>query len=110
MSCREACKPLSCREFRRFQRMSRRHALQAGAISALGLGLGDLELRMAHAQEHGMSLPAKRAKACIFLFMWGGPSQLETFDMKPDAPAEVRGEFNPVSTKVPGLQICEHFG
>lgn len=110
MSCREACKPLSCREFRRFERMSRRHVLQAGAISALGLGLGDLELRMALAQENGMSLPAKRAKACIFLFMWGGPSQLETFDMKPDAPAEVRGEFNPVSTKVPGLQICEHFG
>ena len=41
--------------------------------------------------------------------MWGGPSQLETFDMKPDAPAEVRGEFNPISTKVPGIQICEHF-
>ncbi len=41
--------------------------------------------------------------------MWGGPSQLDTFDMKPDAPSEVRGEFQPVATCVPGLQICEHF-
>ncbi|MEZ6060212.1 MAG: DUF1501 domain-containing protein [Planctomycetaceae bacterium] len=49
------------------------------------------------------------AKRCILLFMWGGPSQLDTFDMKPDAPAEVRGEFRPVATAVPGLQICEHF-
>jgi hypothetical protein len=41
--------------------------------------------------------------------MWGGPSQLDTFDMKPDAPAEVRGDFRPIATKVPGIQICEHF-
>ncbi len=41
--------------------------------------------------------------------MWGGPSQLDTFDMKPDAPDEVRGEFQPISTSVPGVQICEHF-
>jgi hypothetical protein len=50
-----------------------------------------------------------RAKRCIFLFMWGGPSQLDTFDLKPHAPAEVRGEFQPIDTVVPGMQICEHF-
>lgn len=50
-----------------------------------------------------------RAKACILLFMWGGPAHQDTWDMKPDAPAEVRGEFKPISTKVPGTQICEHF-
>ncbi len=50
-----------------------------------------------------------KAKRCILLFMWGGPSQLDTFDLKPDAPAEIRGEFKPVSTAVPGLQMCEHF-
>ena len=49
------------------------------------------------------------AKRCILLFMWGGPSQLDTFDMKPDAPAEVRGEFQPISSVVPGLELCEHF-
>ena len=50
-----------------------------------------------------------KAKRCLMLFMWGGPSQLDTFDMKPKAPAEVRGEFQSVSTATPGLQICEHF-
>jgi len=55
------------------------------------------------------SVRVKPAKACIFLFMWGGPSQLDTFDLKPNAPAEVRGPFNPISTRVPGIQICEHF-
>ncbi len=99
----------TCREFRRSNRLSRRQVLHAGSISALGLGLGDLHSRLAVAQENGLSLPKQRAKACIFLFMWGGPSQLETFDLKPHAPAEVRGEFNPISTKVPGIQICEHF-
>ena len=50
-----------------------------------------------------------RAKKCIFLFMWGGPSQLDTFDLKPEAGAEIRGQFRPISTRTPGLQICEHF-
>lgn len=109
MSFRETCQPFGCREFRRSNYLSRRQVLHAGSISALGLGLGDLQLRSALAQESGQNLPKKPAKACIFLFMWGGPSQLETFDLKPDAPLEVRGEFNPISTKVPGIQICEHF-
>ncbi|MCA9128116.1 MAG: DUF1501 domain-containing protein [Planctomycetales bacterium] len=98
-----------CRDFRRSNRLSRRHAVHAGALTALGLGLADLQVRLAAAQDGELALPRRPAKSCIFLFMWGGPSQLETFDMKPDAPVEVRGEFNPVSTKVPGLQICEHF-
>lgn len=53
--------------------------------------------------------PRRPAKACIFMFMWGGPSQLDTFDLKPDAPDEIRGSFKPISTRVPGMQICEHF-
>ena len=74
--------PLGCREFRRGHRLSRRQVLQAGSIAALGLGMGDLESRLAVAQATGSTLRAKPAKACIFLFMWGGPSQLETFDLK----------------------------
>ena len=109
MSFRESSKSSGCREFRRSSRVSRRQVLQSGSLSALGLGWGELESRLAAAQVNGQNLPKKRAKACIFLFMWGGPSQLETFDLKPDAPAEVRGSFNPISTKVPGTQICEHF-
>lgn len=50
-----------------------------------------------------------RAKACILLFMWGGPAHQDTWDLKPDAPAEIRGEFQPIATDVPGIQICEHF-
>ncbi len=107
--CRARSSDLGCKDFRRSYRTTRRQVLQAGSIAALGLGLGDFQARLAMAQESGLGLPQKRAKACIFLFMWGGPSQLETFDMKPDAPAEVRGDFKPISTKVPGMQICEHF-
>jgi hypothetical protein len=50
-----------------------------------------------------------RAKSCILLFMWGGPAHQDTWDMKPDAPAEIRGQFQPISTNVPGIQVCEHF-
>ena len=109
MSPRVISKPTGCREFQRSIRMNRRQVLQAGAISALGIGMGDSQSRLIHAHQDSLTLPARRAKACIFLFMWGGPSQLETFDMKPHAPAEIRGEFQPISTKVPGVQICEHF-
>lgn len=50
-----------------------------------------------------------RAKSVIFLFQWGGPSQLDTFDMKPNAPDTIRSPYKPISTTVPGLQMCEHF-
>jgi hypothetical protein len=50
-----------------------------------------------------------RAKSCILMFMWGGPSQLDTWDLKPDAPDEIRGPFRPISTSVPGVAISEHF-
>ena len=50
-----------------------------------------------------------KADACILVYLFGGPSQIDTFDMKPDAPADFRGEFRPIDTVVPGLRICEHF-
>lgn len=68
------------------------------------LGLGDLQ-RLA-AGERGTGEVS--GKACILLYMTGGPAQQETFDPKPDAPQETRGEFKPTSTSVPGIQICEH--
>ncbi len=98
-----------CREFQQTGKIHRRQLLQAGGLSAVGLGMGDFLARLSHAQELGIATTPKPAKRCIFMFMWGGPSQLETFDLKPNAPAEVRGEFNPIATKVPGIQICEHF-
>jgi hypothetical protein len=92
----------SCREFRSLA-WSRRTVISAG-FGALGMGLLQRQ-----AQGAEKSPGFGKAKRCIFLFMWGGPSQLDTFDMKPGAPDTVRGPFKPVATKVPGLQICEHF-
>lgn len=51
----------------------------------------------------------RRTKACILLWMAGGPSHIDTFDLKPDAPAQIRGEFRPIDTSVPGIRISEHF-
>ncbi|MFO0881812.1 MAG: DUF1501 domain-containing protein [Gemmataceae bacterium] len=82
----------------------RRALLQAGVASALGLTLPDLF----HARAtSGVKLNGQ-AKACILLYMTGGPAQQETFDPKPDAPSGTRGEFKPISTSVSGVQICEH--
>lgn len=101
-----------CPDLRRTVRLTRRDVLQAGALGTVGLSLpGLLSARALAAGTAADSAgPAfGRAKACIFLFMWGGPSQLETFDPKPDAPAEIRGEFGPIDTNVPGIRIGEHF-
>jgi hypothetical protein len=81
----------------------RREFLRAGALGAAGLCLADY-LRLAEAGE------VKNAKAtsAIFINLAGGPSHLDTFDPKPDAPEEYRGEFKPIPTNVPGLSLCEH--
>lgn len=100
----------SCREFLTANQAGRRQVLQAGALGMLGLGLTDLWQRAEGANAPSARPPGfGKAKRCIFLFMWGGPSQLETFDLKPDAPTEVRGSFKPISTNVPGLAIGEYF-
>jgi hypothetical protein len=81
--------------------------LQAGAIGILGLGVNHLAgLRQATASEGRQ--PSGKAKSCIFIFLSGGLSQHDSFDMKPEAPDNIRGEFQPRPTKTPGLQICEH--
>ena len=82
----------------------RRTFLQAGSLGALGLGLP--ELLMAREKRHVVN-SGGRAKSCILLFATGGPAQQETFDPKPDADSAVRGEFDPIATSVPGMQICE---
>jgi uncharacterized protein (DUF1501 family) len=81
----------------------RRDFLQVGAIAG-GLSLASY-LKMAHA---GEVAPSAKAKAGILIYLTGGPSHLDTFDLKPDAPAEYRGEFNPIETNVPGIRIGEH--
>ncbi|MFT5525718.1 MAG: hypothetical protein ACI9G1_000924 [Pirellulaceae bacterium] len=88
---------------RRIKQIARRTFLQAGSLSAIGMSLPAL------LQARGVKdRTGGRAKSCIMLFATGGPAQQETFDPKPDAPSGVSGEFNPISTDVPGIQICEH--
>jgi hypothetical protein len=79
--------------------------LQAGGVGLLGLTLP--RLLQAADGHSGLAQPA-RADACILLFLNGGPSHLDTWDMKPQAPPEIRGEFRPIATSVPGLQVSEH--
>ena len=88
--------------------VSRRDVVRAGSIGLFGMSLPGLLAAQSSASELA-DVPAAKAKSCILLFMWGGPGHQDTWDLKPDAPAEVRGEFKPISTSVPGIQICEHF-
>jgi hypothetical protein len=89
---------------------TRREMLRAGGLSLLGISLPDF-LRQSAAQPALSASKANpsfgRAKACILLYLYGSPSQLETFDMKPDAPVEIRGEFKPIRSSLPGLDVCE---
>ena len=87
-------------------RFRRRTALRAGAIGLLGLGMNHVDSLRAMAGSHAPVPP--KAKSVIYIFLSGGLSQLESFDLKPGAPAEIRGEFRPIATKTPGIEICEH--
>jgi hypothetical protein len=84
--------------------------LCAGGLSVLGLGL-DQFFRLSVLQAATPGRPAGnhfgRAKACILLYLYGAPSQLELCDMKPDAPVEIRGEFKPIHSCLPGVDVCE---
>ncbi len=86
--------------------LSRRKLLQVGGMGMLGLNMPQI-LRAAEASKQSGG-PKARAKSVIFLFQWGGPSQLDMFDMKPDAPDGVRGPFKPISSSMVGEPVCEH--
>ena len=90
------------------QRLNRREWLRVGGLSAMGLSLAQLQQSGAAAPA-GVVRPASfgKAKSCIILFMLGGPPQHETWDPKPDAPTEVRGDFAPIASAVPGLHVGE---
>ncbi|HEY7313761.1 MAG TPA: DUF1501 domain-containing protein [Gemmataceae bacterium] len=92
--------PISCPG----PRLSRREILQVGGAGLLGLGLP----RLLRADKEGPNGTAATADACIIIFLNGGPSHLDMWDMKPEAPKEVRGEFKPIATSLPGVQFGEH--
>ncbi|GIW82238.1 MAG: hypothetical protein KatS3mg105_4045 [Gemmatales bacterium] len=83
--------------------VTRRGFLKIGALGAAGLTLADLLRLRAQAGN------ASSNKACIMIYLPGGPSHMDMYDLKPDAPSEFRGQFKPIQTNVPGVQICEHF-
>jgi len=82
---------------------SRREFLQIGALSALGLSLP----QMLAAEASGMTRPGSEKKSCIMIFNLGGPSHLDLWDMKPDAPSEIRGPFSPIRTKSEAFELSE---
>src|SRR5213594_295609 len=84
--------------------LTRRDFLHAGSLAYLGLGLTDLLGLKAMG-----AVNKQKDINCIMLFLVGGPSQLDTWDMKPNAPAEIRGPYKPIATNVPGIEICEVF-
>src|SRR5438093_4177820 len=89
--------------------VSRRNFLQIGAFGA-GLTLADmLRAQSALAAGAAKRQPSRSQKAAIMIYLPGGPSHMDMYDLKPDAPKEFRGEFNPIPTNVPGVQICELF-
>jgi hypothetical protein len=81
--------------------MSRRDVLRVGGLAFAGLTLADV-LRLRAASDAG------RGKSVIMIWLRGGASHIDSYDMKPDAPAEIRGEFRPIPTNVPGIHVCEH--
>src|SRR5262245_43446068 len=91
---------LGCREF---LALRRRDFLRVGGTGLFGLTLADLFRAQAAESKDG---PGK-ARQMLFIFLPGGPPHIDSFDMKPEAPAEIRGEFKPIKTNVPGIEIAE---
>ena len=96
--------------------ISRRHFLRVGGLTALGLGLGDffhlqrafaVEARSPRRNTQAKTPYTAKAKSCILIWLDGGPSHLETFDPKPDAPQEVRGPLSTIATNLTGVRISE---
>ena len=85
--------------------MNRRQALIVGGLGALSLGMPGVVMGSDKLDSQGNAVAAE--KSCIFVLLCGGPSHVDTWDMKPDAPASIRGPYRPIATKVPGMRINE---
>src|SRR5262245_30239123 len=90
--------------------LSRRGFVQSGFSGVLGLGMAEVLAGQARATRNEGNTGTRPAKAqsVILVFLTGAASHHDTFDMKPDAPAEIRGQFKRIDTDVPGVQVCEH--
>ncbi len=94
------------------RRLGRRRLLQVGGLGSLGLTLPALlqaEAKEPPAREtKGAARALPPIRSCILIFYYGGPSHIDMYDMKPKAPAEIRGQFSSIATSIPGLRVCEH--
>lgn len=94
--------------------LTRRDLVRAGGLGLFGLNVPQLlaaeatQAAPTHMFSPGTPFPKGRAKSVLFLYLFGGPSQLESFDMKPEAASQLRGPFRPIDSRTPGLRICEH--
>ncbi len=88
-------------------RTSRRNFLRVGSLATLGLSLADY-FRVATFAQSVAPQPSRKITNCILMWMQGGPSHIDSFDPKPEAPAEIRGEFSTIPTTLPGVRFCEH--
>src|SRR5882724_6196573 len=88
--------------------VTRREWLRAGGLSALGLMLPDLLRQRANATPSPGRASFGRARSCIVVFLFGAPAHQDIWDLKPAAPSEMRGEFAPIASSVPGIQLGEH--
>lgn len=101
------------RDTRICEGLARREWLRIGGLSSLGLSLEHLLLNEGNAAGEAAADVSRdesfgRAKSCIVLFMFGAPAHQDCWDLKPDAPSEIRGEFNPIPSVVPGISVSEH--
>src|SRR6476469_669811 len=96
----------ACSGFRSFSQFSRRTLIRAGGAGLLGLTMPQL-LRAAESSKQLVAGPRPRAKRVIFLFQWGGPSHVDMFDMKPNAPDQYRSPLAPIASSCPEIQVCE---
>src|SRR5262245_20935139 len=96
----------ACRDFRSMARVSRRTLIRAGGAGLLGLTMPGL-LKAVESNKPEFASPRARAKRVIFLFQWGGPSHVDMFDMKPNAPDQYRSPLKPIASSCPEIQVCE---
>src|ERR1700722_6948260 len=98
---------ISDRKYRLCDGLTRRDWLRVGGLGLFGLSAAGLATARAAAAPRRQGGSFGRAKSCILLYLSGGPPQHETWDPKPDAPVEIRGDFRPISSSVPGLHVGE---
>lgn len=91
-----------------YRGLSRRRLLRIGSLGSFGLSLPKLLRAEADANSAAKASAPRPIQSCILIFHYGGPSHIDTFDMKPNAPTEIRGQFSSIATSVPSLRVCEH--